>query len=610
MAQEQTPWMKHLNRQNADEEKNENTGEVKPPRKKKAPKKKGDGDFYKELEDYLEKEYTRVLAPMKKALAKKQIRILSDEELADGTLPLPYSVADKPHSPSPAHKEEQSKITGSTSAAGDETVEDIPGGTINEKTISDARNIAADVLHPESGVNSPVSIGSVLDPIDDMKGSIVNPLNEVEGSVMDPMNDIQDEKNVEIGSAESSKSSFKGSQSGFYSSSKGATADPSTSSKGSVKRSSHNYPVAIKSVRSIPSKEIDEQTEFQVESRAMSPRGRSIIRSGHINKPALNGILEAVRNTQGFYASCEAVVLKLAAMADKTGLRKISFLMNKVGSEAGLSRTTTKRVWNAIREMDEFFESSGSTPGRGTYVVFARHLWEEKGADREIDKNKSLFSFFQEKLKKDEIKFLEFLFTIHVSGLSVSSDAFSREKERFLLRILKNAREKILFINPTISDSQLLDSMYLEGAVQTVSMWRFVRSQTVKDIARPMAYLISCWEKRGPSGSGGEDIIDRMTLDDIEKGKEIVLLIRHILEDTLDYPEMSVLWKLGGMLLDSDCSKMPRSELSDLIKEESVKVASRIFEAWKFVQNVSGGISYMGKRKQRREIEEESGLSE
>lgn len=559
MTDESKPWKKHLRNPeddfSADEvssrpQKDENGKDKSAEgRKKRVVSKKGEGEFYRDLEGYLDEQYEKVLAPMRESLANRQIQVIQRDSVwgrAEKT-----SVHTGSSGTDLQMKEELSK----DEFSGNQNVPEEDKSSLCVKMIqsNDLSSVkmtqSDDLLCVKMTQSDDVRDGPIVAPSVKMKGDI--------SSLCVKM-----------------------------------TRD--TSSPGVILNNEIVAPSVIKTSRGQGVK------PSAGKARTASPRGQVSMRMlpGIVDRVMLKkAIAEEKRQGRKISASCEQVIWFLADMADKNGSRKVPFVMSGLISEMGFSISTGHRVQDRINEFPSVFERAKGERGRGTYVIFKKSLWIEKSPDREIDKNKRLFSFLPGPLKFDEIRHIEFLFFLHLSGLSISSGSFSLDKERFLLRYLKMVRERIVLDKPYIGDRQLIDEMYAEGAEQLVSLWHFICTQTAKEISRPLAYFISCWEKTGENGVKGGDILDRITPEDMEWGKNFVRCLRHVTDLTLDDPDMESLRRIGTIVLKRDCSDDTRDELTESIRKKSTEIVTEILGVWKFVQKVSAEIFFMSGRK-------------
>ncbi len=579
---ESKPWIKHLKSDEEDNVPENEEGKKKKNSSGKKPAKKGEGEFYKDLENYLEKEYERVLAPMKKTLAKKQIRIPSDEEIRRKRM---------------ERLEHKDTLTGEDAGSEPSAEKEKRENTEKEpdKNISSPSDGHKTLPTDESGKDA---LGVKMTPTNDLSNGSVTPSNDVLSVKMTRSNDLQnnshDTKEPPLTSDTSSVSvnmtpnkSLVDTKMTLTKSSLGVKMTPTNTAQ--------NVPGQISGEGDIPFSRLSSPRPI---AGKLPSKGRVM---GKINQAALAKVIETWRSEGGNLSGrYEAIIWYLAELADKKASRKVFFSMNEIAQKFQFSVSTGRRAARTLKGMDSLFDSFESMPSQGTSVTFSREVWLEISPDRKIDKNKTIFSFFPENLKHDDILYLEFLFTIHLSGLSVSLDSFSKEKERFLFRILRAIRDKILEENLLIGDKHLLEKMYVEGAVQIVAMWKFIRSQTAREITRPLPYFMSCWEKKGANGLPGEDIIDRITSEDMERGREFVVLVRHIIEQTLDAPDINTLRNIGSIFIDADSSEMSRNELTDMINDEAIRTAGYIFEAWKFVKDISASISLPSRRKKKK----------
>ena len=472
-----------------------------------APRPRGSGEFYRDLEDYLEKEYERVLAPMKETLSRKQINILSPDRSGPGVSP-----------PTRPGRKSPNEGDGTQSSG----IKVRHNNDIETPSLRHENEAEDPSLKHENDKRRENTSSSCITSDGNLSSSCLTPPTSTSSSCL--------------------------------------TLQPDTSSSRLTPRL------------------------WGGENVSGEERAITVLGEGRVDRIRLGIALREERRNAPLAPSTEQVIWKLADRADKTGSRKVSAPMNALCRELGFSPATARRVPGRLRKHKTIFESVKTFRNKGTSAVFQSLFWSGDAPDREIDKNhKSIFSILRPELKEDEVFFLEFLFSIHFSGAFVDSSSFSRERERFFRRLLKDKRAEILEREPTIGGRRLLEETYREGAVAVVSTWRFIRSQTSREIVRPLAYLISCLN-RG-DGEGGS-FADRMTLSDLNEGRAVTELLEYVLNDSLDLPDMDTLLRIGEMVGVSQGDRVSRTLLSSAIRKEAAATAMGIFEAWEFVRGM------------------------
>lgn len=520
------PWEKYRRPEDTEEISPAQENSSPENKQKKKIKKKGDGDYYKELGDYLNKEYDRVLGPMRAVLAGEGYYA------PDGSL-IRYGSAEDtteknpPHSPETKLEKEDKSLLSDKMASSNEIQKDAETENtfFTEDNKSPSHEMPADTMASSHETSS-----DIMSPSHDLRKNKMSPESSLHGDKMSPSNSSISDKKA-----------------------------PDTSSLGDI-----------------PSPDF---TPFiQKKPRVYTPLNLS----GYICKDLLNKRIDKYKTAQMLTLSYALILRKLVEIADKEGNRRILVAMNTVCSECNVTNRTGRRFTVAAQSWPDIFEGFSTNPGVGTSILFCKDLWKKKSDDRLIDKDK-VFSFFPENLHPEDRLYMEYLFILHLSGFKIFP-SFTTERENFLRGIVKKTKGKFLEKFPYESEIKNAENIYREAAAYMVSMWLVVKKGAGrKIIENPFAYFLKSWKANEGDELPGDNISKRKTEQDETDARKFIEQITYVLKDQLYFPDMPTLWAIGEIFFKRDCSSMSREALKEMIMPEALKIAGEIIKSCEYV---------------------------
>lgn len=299
--------------------------------------------------------------------------------------------------------------------------------------------------------------------------------------------------------------------------------------------------------------------------------------------------------------SGERLALAVIACAGSRGSRRVEIPLFKLCEALGLSEKTGYRFARDAAKTS-LFESVSGNCGQGTSFVISKDIWIENNRhEREKDKDKEFVSLFPGKRHIEDIYFMEYMFSAHISGLEVYP-GFSVRRRDFLGKFLDSA-EREMFPGG-IAPSSMRDSLYEEASTRIVAAWFQVSRNTQSRISQPFAFLMASWEKKTfPSEesygiretSSGTDVLERMSKETEDEAKHLVRTARLILRKQLDVPDLETLVSTAALFGIQRAASMARAEMVEAITQAATEKASGIADSFDYVSKISAATKRFGR---------------